>query len=327
MPGVAKGEATLTGADSFVFKENVIQSYNDHLSVTFPFETGVIGSIKAIETFRVLEKMGGDEVKIERKQNSIKFTDGKTNLSMQLIMEETRGLIEAMMLEELDWKPLPENFPLAARLCLQSISRHVTMGPMVGIRVEGEEVISSDNYRATLFKLAEPMDSFTIPGVSVVDLLKLEKLEQYAATEAWVHFMNSEGAVFSSRLIWTEYPYESLKEMFPEEVEEDTYCLPKGLEKALERVGVVSCHHDDGLDFVVLSGKEGTLSIRGARQFGECIEEIEIQEREWPEGLEINVQSGHLLDILSKTRVFQMVRKLLYFHGEGFKHIIATVLE
>lgn len=325
MPGVAKGEAIIPGADSFVFKGDIIQSYNDHLSITYPFDSGIHGSVKAIEMYKILEKMSGNEVIMERAENSIKITDGKTNLSMRIIEIETENLIQALALEELGWKQLPENFPLAMRLCLQSVSRNVTLGPMVGIRIEGDEAISSDNFRATIFKLSEPMDSFTIPGTAVSDLLKLENLEQYAVTESWAHFMNQEGAIFSSRLIWTEYPYESLRNMFPE-VEEDEYHLPKGLEKVLGRVGVVTYLQDDGLDYLVLKEKDGFLLVKGERQFANCDEKIELQENEWPDGVEINIQPGYLMDILSMTRNFQMIEKLAYFHGEGFKHIISTVV-
>lgn len=326
VPGVSKGEALLIGADSFVFQDGLIQSYNDHLSITYPMDTGVEGIVKAVEMVKVLEKMSGLTIELEAKENSLEITDGATTLSMRLIKASTPNLLAELALEDLDWQSLPTDFVQALFLCLPSFSRNVVHGAMTGIRVEGPDVLSSDNFRATWIVLNEPMASFTIPGIAVANLLKVPNLEQYAATDSWVHFMSGEGAVFSSRLIASEFPTEPLKRMFPGPGT-DSYRLPDGLEKALERAEVLAYTQDDGIDFVTLSSDEDYLTIKGERQYGSIKEKIKIKDGEWPNGVIVNIQPGYLLDIMAKGRTFQMAGNLVYFHGEGFKHIIATIIK
>ena len=328
LPGVSKGEALLAGADSFVFRQGLIQSYNDVLSVTYPLDVGVEGAVKAAELVRVLEKMSGSEVKLEVKDQILEISDGTTTLSMKLIESSTASLLESLALEDLEWMPLPTGFVKALALCLPSVSRNIDHGALTGIRVEADCLLSTDNFRATWVELAEPMagPGFTIPGAAVADLLKIPGLEQWFATDAWAHFMSADGAVFSSRLIASDFPTGAFKQMFPEPGQ-DSYRLPDGLENALGRVGVLAYTQDDGADYVTLSEDKGSLKIKGERQFGSIKEKIKLKPVEWPAGVTINIQPGHLLDIMARTRTFQMVDKLAYFHGDGFKHIISTIIK
>ena len=330
IPGVAKGDALLVGADTFIFRDRMIQSYNDNLSITYPFDIGLelddkMLAVKAVETVKVLEKMTGLDVQLKVKENSIEITDEVTTLSMRLIEASTTNLLESLKLEELDWQALPTNFPKIMSLCLASVSKNVVHGPLVGVHVNGNDALSSDNFRATWAVLSEPMEPFTIPGTAVADLLKLEGLEKYAVTSSWVHFMSKEGAVFSSRLLASEFPAEALKRMFPEE-DGDIYTLPEGLNKALDRAGILTYEQDGGLQFVNLSHKDGWLIVSGERQYGSITDKVKIKKNEWPKGVSINIQPNYLIDIMAKTKSFQVVGKLVYFKGEDFQHIVATVV-
>jgi len=333
IPGVSKGEALLIGADSFIFRRGLIQSYNDVLSVTFPLDVGIEATVKAAELVKVLEKMSGADIKLEVNDKSLEISDGVTTLSMRLIEAGTMALLESLALEDLEWLPLPKDFVKALTLCLPSVSRNVVHGALTGIRIENDCLLSTDNFRATWVELETPMSpsgfpfsGITLPGDAAIDLLKLQNLEQFSFTDAWAHFLSSEGAVFSSRLIASDFPAEPLKQMFPEPGH-GSYQLPDGLEKTLERVRVLAYTQDDGSDYVTMSEDKGNLKIKGERQFGSIKEKIKLKAGEWPDGVIINIQPGHLLDIMSKTRDFQMVDKLAYFHGPRFKHIISTIIK
>lgn len=325
-PGVAKGGALLPGADSFIFQDGYIKSYNNHLSVLYPYDTGVEAVVKAAEVIKVMEKMSNVDIKMEIKGNSLDITDGVTTLSMRLIETEAADLIASLALEDLDWLSLPKDFTKALSMCLASVSRNITYGALVGIRVNANDVMSSDNFRATWVTISEAMAPFTIPEGAVVDLLKLPDLEQYAVTNSWVHFMNKDGVVFSSRLIASEFPEDGLKKMFPT-TGKDSFSLPNGLGEALDRVGVLTYTQDDGMDYVSLSASKGVLVIKGERQYGSIQEKVKINDGEWPNGVSINIQPKHLIDIMENTKTFQMAGNLVYFHGKKFKHIIATILK
>ena len=69
MPGIETGSAVLQGADSFVFHDGKIFTYNDSISVTVPIkndgllEEGLEGCVKAEEFFKIISKFPADEIK------------------------------------------------------------------------------------------------------------------------------------------------------------------------------------------------------------------------------------------------------------------------
>lgn len=325
VPGIAKNETILPGADSICFQEGQVKTYNDNLSVLYPLDSGIECSVKAEELIRVLEKMSGLDITLKVEKKSLKITDGTTSLSLLLIESDTAERLASLKLEELDWKDLPEGFSRSLTLCMASVSNNLIHGPLTGIRVNGNDFLSSDNFRATWVVLPEEMEPFTIPGASVKDLLKIPNLGQYAVTNAWVHFMSESGAVFSSRIIASNFPEDGLKKMFPKS-DKSTFSVPVGMENAIDRVGVLAYTMDDGRDYITITPEKDHLIVSGERQFGSIKEKVKMEDGQWPDGIQINVQPKYFLDILTKTRNFQMADHLIYFHDKDFKHIISTIM-
>jgi hypothetical protein len=137
--------------------------------------------------------------------------------------------------------------------------------------------------------------------------------------------MSKEGAVFSSRLIASEFPYKPLKNMFPKSGG-DPYSFPKGMEKALERASILSHYQDDGIDYITLEEKRGYLVITGERHFASIREKVKLAGAKWPEGMSLSIQPSYLIDIISKTRKFEMFGNLAHFHGGDFRHIVSTII-
>lgn len=327
MPGISKGEALLAGADSFIFGDGLIRSYNDRLSITYPFDTRVSGAVKGQELVKVIDKMAGLDVTLSETDSTVEVSDGVTSLSMRKIECATTQMIEALELESLNWSALPGGFVKAVSLCLPSISRNAAHGALMGIRVDSTDVMSSDNFRATWFVMDGDMEPFTIPGPSASDLLKLGALEQYAVSKAWVHFMSADGAVFSSRLLASEFPLEPLKRMFPDEGGEQ-YVLPEGLGKAIERAGVLASQQDGGFDYISLKPGDkknsGYLMVTSSRQYGSIVEKVKLQDGGWPDG-SININPDHITAVMARTGKFRVVGNLACFDGEGFRHIISLI--
>jgi len=331
LPGVSSGNVLLTGADSFVFRGGTVQSYNDHLAVTYPFDIGIdadeLVSVKAAEMVQVVERMSGQELELSLKGPKLFVTDGKTSLSMKRKEDiDVPRLLEALALEDLDWDELPGDLVGALELCLPSVSRDHVHGALVGINIRGQNVMSSDNFRITWVRLAESMPEFTLPGSAVADLLKIGELERYAVTGSWAHFLTVEGAVFSSKLIASEYPYDGLMGLFPDKSDQ-VYVLPKGLENTIKRVSPLAYQRESGDDFINLRAVgDNKLAVTGEREdAGSAVEEVDLGEGGWPEGVEINIQPNYLLDILKKTREFSVVGGLVHFEADNFKHVIATI--
>ena len=92
MPGIESGSAVLQGADSFVFHDGKIFSYNDAISVTVPItqegllEEGIEGCVKAEEFFKVVSKFPADEIKFTvTEKGSWLLKCGKAKAEMTLL--------------------------------------------------------------------------------------------------------------------------------------------------------------------------------------------------------------------------------------------------
>lgn len=325
IPGVSKGESLLTGTDSFIFRNGLIQTYNEHLSVTFPLDIGIEGAVKAAEMARVLEKMQGLEITIELRGKAIFVTDGFTELSMQLLDTAVSTHLTSLALEDLDWDELPPDFMKALSLCLPSVSRNPAHDAMMGIRFEGEDVLACDNMRCSWCVVDASLPDFTLPGGAANELKKIPDLTGFSVSGSWVHFQNKDGVVFSSRLFAAEFPSAALRNYFNFDGELIKYQFPAGLEKALERAEIMSFSQENGSPFVTLEEKKGKLVIRGERQYGTLSERIPL-ETDWPKGVSLDIDPRHLLHILSLTREFQVSGRNVYFQTEGHKHVISTII-
>jgi len=327
MPGAGKGETLLSGADSFVFSPGHVQTYNDNLSVSFPIATGIEGAVKAGELVRVLEKMSGIEVTLERDQDSaLLITDGATDLSLKLLDINLADLIQALNLENLRWKKLPTDFLEAMELCLPCASSNPAQTVIRGIRVEGISVFSTDNFRASWYLLSATMDDFTIPKDSVADLLKIPDLTKYSVTSSWVHFTNDNGVIFSSRTLGGAYPSDTIRNLFPPEEEGELFTLPEALKSSMDRTQLVTYLRETGLDYVTISKEGNHLIVKGERDFGSIKDRIPIEPDQWPDGVAIHIHPKFLRSALDYSLNCRRHReRFLIMGADKFQHLVGVI--
>ena len=75
MPGIETGTAKLQGADTFVFKDGKIFTYNDTISVSVPInqtdliEENIEGAVSAEEFYNIISKLPVEEIKFAVGEN------------------------------------------------------------------------------------------------------------------------------------------------------------------------------------------------------------------------------------------------------------------
>jgi DNA polymerase III sliding clamp (beta) subunit (PCNA family) len=329
IPGTAKGEALLSGTDTLVFSPDLIQTYNSHLSVSYPINVGVEGAVKAAELTKIVSKMSGSTLNLKSTEQNLTISDDNTDLEMALVDSPVGNLAAALDLESLDWDEykLHKEFIQGITLCLFSVSKnHQSHGTLTGVRVDGNDILSTDNFRASFFRLENPMPAFTIPGGSVTELLKIPNLDQFAISTAWAHFQNQDGVIFSAKIFATEYPSEAVKNLFPQEAPEVSYSVPKGLDKALEQAAILSYSSESGGNYVSIYRERGKLVCKGEKEFGSIKTRIPVTPEEWPEGIAIDINPQFLKDIMTKSRKFYVTDSgLVVFGGDNFYHLMTSI--
>jgi len=332
MPGLDRGGAIVQGADTVVLSPGLAQTYNDHVSVTHPapIPDGINAAIRAQDMIRVLERMAGLDVETKvTPNNKLELSDGRTTLSMALVEANTVGLIRALDLEGLEWQPLPPNFTKALALTAPGASRNPAHGVWAGVCIMVDRMLSTDNFRCSWAELECPMAEgdfaqFVIPAKAAAQIASMDGLESWAATPSWVHFMDSNGAVFSSRLLGGSFPVDGVINLFPEE-SGDEWELPEALKPALERAAVMASALDGGMEYVTIRKDDQDIVVMGERSSGSVTDRVPAVERGWPDGAAISISPKYLLDIMGTTRRFRMAGNLLAFTAPGFRHVTSTI--
>ena len=115
MPGIGEKNILLEGADSFMFDGGWLKTYNDSISVSYPFNSGIKCLVKAQELFKLLNLLETDEVKILiLSDGKFQLSSGNTTLEMIVLSSEVfSSMVDNLALDSVSWIKLPEDFSKA----------------------------------------------------------------------------------------------------------------------------------------------------------------------------------------------------------------------
>ncbi len=317
MPGIdEKASALLEGANSFMFDNNWIKSFNDSISVSYPFEIGVKCLVKAKELFSFLNKLNTDEVKIVvLDDGKFRLSSGKATMKLAPIGEGEKifSLVDNLSLSEIVWQKLPLKFMEALKLCQDFASNNTNYGALAGVSVGKDGLAASDRIRAAFYNMRIKTDSeFVIPIRAVRDLAKMEDLTEFFVAGSWIHFKNKDGLCFSTKKIGTDFPREAIKKMLDfSEVENQEHSFPETLAETVSRVSVLSYVDSTGQEYVEIEKNDkGDMMVTGAAEYGEIKEKISKNTSwEFPDGVKIRVAPRSFVSLLALNKKF-------YIRGE-----------
>ena len=165
------------------------------------------------EVFAALLKTVKDddiEIKVEGKNILLSTKSIKTELASI----ETKG--EASFNFNIEkWLPVTTDFVSALGLCRFTACTDQTAGPLTGVRVEGESVISCDRWRVSLATLKEKYENMTLSIELIDQLVKFSgRIKGYAVQGDTVYFdiggENVDDARIGAKVLPGEYPTKQL---------------------------------------------------------------------------------------------------------------------
>jgi len=211
MPGVESGTAILDGADTFVFQDGNIYSYNNYISVTVPFPGDLKGAVKAADFFGLISRFAENDIKIAGKGTFWSIKCGGAKVDLVLLEESVTKNIQKMALNTEKWNVLPKRFFQGLSQVLMTSSKSSLSG-IFGIH---SVLVSTDEVRINWYDLDSSFkDSFWITDQAVKELIKLEGITQYILSDNWMHFQNDQGVIFScKRLQQDKYPFGKIEKL------------------------------------------------------------------------------------------------------------------
>lgn len=206
-PGIATKNA-IESMKYFYFSGTSIVSYNDTISIAYPFKTTFSAFIEADKLFKVVSKLDSDTISFHMEGETLKMSSGKVNTSFSSItdkdvIDRINTVQESLKGEKR--KTLPSNFTECISLCSQVAAIGDSAGTLNCLYVNGVDIISSDNVRIAHAVLKSKMDEMLILASEIKSLISIEP-EWYILTKSWIHFISQNGCLYSIRTTKGDYP-------------------------------------------------------------------------------------------------------------------------
>ena len=343
MPGIETGSAVLQGADSFVFHNGRIFTYNDSISVTVPIrnegllEEGLEGCVKAEEFFKIISKFPADEIKFSvTEQGTWLLKCGKARAEMSLINFDFETRLKNIAPVEDAWISLNDDFIVGVNACKMSVNK----SQFSGICFEGNDVISTDGNEMNCYTMkGVELPKFWISDNSANELLKLRKLVAVQLQETWVHFKSEDDTMFSIKTLNSElYPVEKLRNIMntsnPEKAKLHTK-FPKDLFNAIDRAVSFGMNVHDNLVVRLEISKE-KIEVSSERSAGKYNEKVAWEEKinEDFESFIVYVDVNMMQFVAQRTLEFFLLEgpiingkslPRMLFVTESSKHLLCTL--
>ena len=278
MPGVEKNKSILQGADTFIFHDGFIHTYNDTISVSVHFpitnkaNENVSAAIKAKDFYDLISRYEGDSITIIPKNDMwiVKSENARAELTLleNNLIERIQGING-----KFKWSDIPERFFEGMQLCNFSSKSQLS-----GLFCSDNVMISADELKINYYKLDETfINSFWINNDAVSELLKLQNPKKYYVSDSWVHFMTEDKTIFScKRLVQENYPYDkivNLVESHKKEKSDIANELPNKLIDAVNRAAALS-QNIESFDTVKLTFTKDHIEVFSQRPSGKYTENV-----------------------------------------------------
>lgn len=199
---------TIESMSYIMFSGTNIITYNDKISIQFPYKTDFHLFVKAMDIYKFMSKLKDEFVILEKKEDKLNISCKSIRARLSTIFDEDaeeRIAKVSKSLKKAIWKDLPDNFTTKASLCSFTASKNESDHTLTCIYINGKDIISSDNNRVAHAKLSEKMDEMFIKASEIKNLTSINPIE-YAITKSWLHFRGLEGCVFSIRRVDGTFP-------------------------------------------------------------------------------------------------------------------------
>jgi hypothetical protein len=327
-PAVAKKDI-IEQQTHLIFTGTEIAATNSRVLITYPFVSDIKASIKADYLQKLLNSSASEKMTftIGNGKFHVKSEDTKASITT-VVDEEARveELIEILKKEMTgEWKMLPAGFSDGVWLCAFSASKKMTEGVIIAVFVQKEGIFTTDNRRASWYKLHESFDEeFLLSASDAIELSKFDVVE-FLLTDNWAHFKTGSGVTFSTRILKGEQlPIRSVFDQFPDS---EKIVLPVGtLKEAVDAVSFIFDKEKDADFWIDVKITKGKISCRAMQDRGVVEKFIDFASYTGPE-FSFRINPLFFSQVLERSVSIQLNgTESALFTSDDFSHIILLPL-
>jgi len=299
-----------------VFQDSAVMTFNDEVACRMDIGLDITGAIQATTLFAILEKMDDEELLVrENDKGELEFRGKRKGFGVTKDAEIFLPIDRVEIPKK--WAELPKAFVEGIGLVHHCVSQDESRFLLTCIHLTPHLIEACDNLQVMRCKVETGLrESVLVRGTSLVHITQLG-MDQFALTEAWIHFKNTEGLIFSCRRYSEEYP--SLDDIIKFEGRPIT--IPKSLKDASDRAAIFAADKA-GDPLVSVSLSNGVIRILGEGLTG-WYKEVKKVNWEGPP-MEFNIAPDLLKHISEKYDEAQLVGDKLKVVGGSWEYV--TVL-
>jgi len=320
-PGLSQ-RGIVEGLNNFMFTGETLSSYNDRISISFPFSTDFQCSVNSDEIYQVVSRLTSPEGELWFDNDQLLLTTEGTKLGVAANKDEKMlEILQTINSRDItDWKPCPRDLTKGLSLCSFSASRDMTQRFLSTICIKNSYILSSDNLRISRFIMENSIENQILLPISSSEKLENYDIVEFSVREGWAHFKVLEGGIFSTRTIFEDYP--DVDCFFEGKGEKIT--LPKGLLRVLDSVTIFAEGIFDIDKTIELIFTKGKLICKSSKETGWIETEIFLPYK--GKEVMIIINPVFLKQILEKTTEISIFENKVLFKAENFSHVMALCL-
>lgn len=333
MPGVDSDKAVLQGADTFVFHDGNIFTYNDFISVLVPInQIGIVsdieGAVNGKDFFQIVNKMPSEEITFEPGDKAWTLKAGKSKVEMTLVEFDYKKRLEGITPDDSKWIKIDDDLTSGINFCKISQNKSLCSG----VFFAGRQIIGTDGIQINRYNLNVELPKFWLSENCVDELLKINGFTDIQVNGTWAHFRSVNGTIFSAKTLNIEkYPLDKILVVLDSVKlsENDIHGkFPKALFGAIDRAISLSINLRDRQAVRLTLNKDG-VDVSSERASGKYEENVPWDEEIKDfETVQIYVDAGIILNICSKASEFYIIpgkkAPRLFFKTEKSVHMMST---
>ena len=263
-PGLSKGRETVPQASCFVFRDGLLQTFNDEVHCEVELDLGFTGAVPSKQFAEVLGKLTEDEVDIGVSGKELRIK-GKNRRAGIRIEEEVLLPVDDIPLPDDDaMVDIPDaDFSGAIAMVATCAGKDDSRFALTCIHITGGFIEACDNYQMMRFWTSLPIEGEYLIRREAAEPLAGLGVERIGATSDWIHFDCQNGLRYTARGYVDDYP--QLDKIFAEKAGEKII-FPSGFKEAVERASLFSAER--AVDQVRVDMKEGRIRIKGEGTVG-----------------------------------------------------------
>lgn len=297
------------------------------IDTTFPEDTRLKCAIMGRSFLDLLKSLDKEEVELIYKEGKVKVKTDK--------IEGTFAVLDKVKMRDVSFPlayfvvRLPEilsNLIRGIRLCRWGVSKDETSGPLCGVKIADNLVLSTDRYRIIKYELNDCLSfECSLPSKFIDVLLrnKDEVLEmRYIEGEKFVVCLR-DGTIIATAVLAGEYP--DLLQYFPTTTSEEIKFMG-GQVSAIERHinFLKSVDYVDKKILIKIQGNKCVITSKD-RELGELVEELEVFTKEDLD-IEFSVNPIFLRNIIDLSLSFKyyVEKGLVLFEADKLRYLVQT---